>query len=461
MSFADLMQLPPVCRDSRLVAPGGSFVAISPEPARSRHLAEAVRAGAAALVVERGPTACPDGPPRFEVGHARWAQAVLSVRDHGLQHHCPPLYGVTGTDGKSTVAWAMWHLLGAGAGRVGTLGWHDGCTEQPSAQTSPPPEALHAFLAALPATSPGVAVEVSSHALHQHRCAGLRLAALVQTGIARDHLDYHRHHANYVAAKVQACQLLAPGALCLINADDPRAPTLRHAVQAAGGRPLELGLHRGEALLCRRRGGGWTLHWAGRRWPLPVAMPGAFNAWNLAAATLAVAHGAATRLRDLIETLRSLPCPPGRLERLAEAPITYVDYAHTPAAIALVLAALREEHPGRPLAAVFGCGGDRDRGKRPAMGRAAAAADVVVITSDNPRGEDPVAICAAAREGVPEGVDCRIEPDRACAIRLARSVVGGDGVVAVLGKGHEATQDCGGQLLSWDDRVFVAGEGAR
>jgi UDP-N-acetylmuramoyl-L-alanyl-D-glutamate--2,6-diaminopimelate ligase len=439
-----------VSRDSRQVAPGQAFVAQADGEERQRHLAEASARGAAAIIAE----------PRTP--HARWAFARASCAAHGLPLTAP-LLAVTGTKGKSTVVHFAQAALGPGAARIGTVGWHDGVNERPNPQTTPPPDELHRFLAGLPAGCPGVAMEASSHGLDQHRLAGLRLAGLAVTNIGRDHLDYHGTTAAYVHAKLRAARLLAPGGLCVINADDEHAHVFAHAALCAGARVIALGVGRGGhhrlpgcgVATAFRHGPAWMLDAPGAEVDLPVRLPGGFNAWNAAAAVL-LAEAAGVPLAEAARRLADAPPVPGRLELLARAPLTYVDYAHTPESLALAIAALREAHPGRRLAVVFGCGGDRDNGKRAPMGAAAAAADLVVLTDDNPRSEDPARITAQIASGMPRG-EARIEHDRGRAIAAAREAVGSEGVVLVAGKGHETEQKFRDRTVAWDDRAFVRG----
>ena len=417
-----------VSRDSRSVRPGEAYIAQAEDPA---HAAQALERGAAIVVDARGDLRSP---------HPRWSFARASCAVSELDDRCPPLAAATGTKGKSTIAHILWWLLGAGAARVGTIGWHDGRNERPNRQTTPPPDELHEFLASLPEACPGVALEASSHGCDQFRLAGLRLQALAVTGIGHDHLDYHGTVAAYVAAKLRAVQLLVTGGRLVINADDAHAAAFFHAGRCVGAEVILLSA--ADVL----------------RMAPPIALAGAFNAWNAAAALLlAEALGVPRLLGE--QRLRTLPAIPGRLERLAEAPITYVDYAHTPESIAAVLGAVRAAHPGAPVAIVFGCGGDRDTTKRAPMGAAAASADLVVVTTDNSRSEDPRAIAeqvlagVAARTG--SSTTTVIEPDRATAIRLARERLGAHGVVVVAGKGHETSQDIRGVVTAWDDRAFV------
>ncbi len=433
-----------VVRDSRQVRPGDAYVALGSPEERTAHIAEARARGAAAIIGPAGSEA------EWVSPDPRWTFARASAAFHGLDEGRLPVAGTTGTKGKSTVTHLLWWCLGEGAARIGTIGWHDGVTERTNRQTTPPPEELHAFLAALPPSCPGVALEVSSHGADQHRLAGVPLAALAVTGLGHDHLDYHGSVGSYLAAKLRACALVRPGGLVVINADDPRAPAF---ATAAHGRRVRL-LGRDHGLM----GGGDSWFLDGEA--LPTPLPGDFNAWNAAAAVLMAEELGVPRS---IACARLATCPgvPGRCERLAEAPATYVDYAHTPESIGRIIGAVRDLHPGARLAIVFGCGGDRDASKRAPMGAAASAADVVVLTTDNSRREAPAAIAAEIRRGVVAGPQVIEEPDRAAAILAARQAVGPTGVVIVAGKGHETTQDIGGVVMPWDDRAFVRRLGAR
>ena len=429
-----------LCRDSRLATNGQAYVAqslVSEE--RIRHCAQA-RAAGASVVAD-------DAHADLRTSHPRWAFARASAALHGLDEDAvgvphPPLLATTGTKGKSTVTHLVWWLLGAlgnDAARIGTIGWHDGHSETPNRQTTPPPDELHAFLSALPATCPGVALEASSHGADQYRLAGLLLAGLAVTGIGHDHLDYHGTQSAYVGAKLRIVQLLRRGGRLVLNADDASAHLFAHAGACIGAEVIMLSAE-------QVRAAGWG-----------SPLPGAFNAWNTAAAVLLVEAVGVSRAMS-IERLRSMPAIPGRLEMLATAPVTYVDYAHTAESISAVLAAIRETHPQAPIAIVFGCGGDRDISKRAPMGAAASAADFVVITTDNSRSEDPRVIAAQILVGLtssPHAREHAIEPDRAAAIIHARTHVGTNGVVVVAGKGHETTQDILGVVTSWDDRAFV------
>lgn len=487
-----------IARDSRHVRPGEVYVAMGPLADQPTHAREAIARGASAVLAEHGLELDAPGSahavPLLRTSHARWSFARASAAAHGLPRRILPLVGVTGTAGKSTTTHCAWWAMGEGAARVGTIGWHDGIRERANAQTTPPPEQLHDFLAGLPSTCAGVAMEVSSHAGDQHRLAGLQFAALAFTGLGHDHLDYHRTTGAYLTAKLRALRLLRTGGLCVINADAPDAHAVAHAANGADARVVMLGFKRGDSRLVRTTG-GWRMRHEAVDYRVPVRLPGDFNAWNAAAgALLATATGVS--LSGGLDRLASMPAVPGRLELLARHPDTYVDYAHTPDELKVMLTAVRKEFPGRRLVCVFGCGGDRDRSKRGPMGCAALIADQVVLTTDNSRSEDPKAIAEEVIKGLPPGTEVYwaqsddlasgrwleamrpayaagsnrvnetprsvlVEIDRGTAIRLARALAGDDGVVVVAGKGHETDQLMGGVTLPWDDREFVKSLGVR
>ena len=301
-----------------------------------------------------------------------------------------PIIGITGTDGKTTTNWLAWQLIGKGAARVGTLGFHDGQEASPSRHTMPPADEMMPFIAGLPATCPGLVLELSSHGLDQHRLAGVSLQALAITNIGRDHLDYHGSFTHYVEAKLRAVELVKPGGLVVINADDDMAPRFAQAAEQRGCRVLAIGFMNGNVRLVREDE-GWRLRSPYADHPLPVPMPGAMNAWNAAAAVF-VSQEIGIPMSTACARLADAQPAPGRLQKIMagpNGPTAYVDFAHTPLALERVLAALRIEHRGQKLVVVIGCGGDRDQGKRPLMGSIAGQADVAIITDDNPRSENP------------------------------------------------------------------------
>jgi UDP-N-acetylmuramoyl-L-alanyl-D-glutamate--2,6-diaminopimelate ligase len=344
--------------------------------------------------------------------------------------------------------------MGSGAARIGSLGMVRGERVVETGHTSPPSEVAHEFLASLPQNCPGVAIEISSHAAHQFRYAGLPLRALAFTGLGRDHLDYHQTMRAYLGAKLQCMDLLAPNGWLVVNADDAHSTDF---IQRAGPacRVVELGLQRGEVLV-RPYGSAWRLLYQGAMYDLPLEGAVApFQAWNAAAGAL-LAHAAGVPLETALQSLASCPVVPGRMEICAEQPITYVDYACTPQAVQRCVKNLKNLYVDRPLAVVFGCGGDRDEGKRPIMGNAASAADFVFISNDNPRSESPERIVEQILSGrLADHAHCQVILDRSKAIVAARQVVGAAGVVAVLGKGDESFQIIGDAKYAWSDRDFV------
>jgi UDP-N-acetylmuramoyl-L-alanyl-D-glutamate--2,6-diaminopimelate ligase len=452
--------------DSRSIRPGFLFAALPGAKADGRaFIAEAVARGAAAVLAPEGTEWPPGVPPRPLLTDAdpRAALARMAAAFHGAQ---PELcVGVTGTNGKtSTVEFLrqFWSAAGRSAASLGTLGLRAPGFPAGASLTTPDPVALHATLASL--AKAGVthaAMEASSHGLDQRRVEGVRFRAAGFSNLTRDHLDYHGTMEAYRAAKLRLFgALLPPGAAAAANADMD-AETLSAIRATARERRLRL-LTAGEAGADVR-----LLDWA----PLPegqallldafgtvaevmLPLPGRFQADNVMLA-LAVATGVAPPLAlAAIETLEGVR---GRMERVAVLPngaAVYVDYAHTPDALARLLAALRPHvAAGARLHVLFGAGGDRDPGKRPLMGEAAAqGADTVWITDDNPRAEDPAAIRAAVKAGAPEAFEIG---GREAAIAAALAALGPGDVLAVAGKGHEPGQEIAGVVHPFDDAEVV------
>jgi UDP-N-acetylmuramoyl-L-alanyl-D-glutamate--2,6-diaminopimelate ligase len=370
--------------------------------------------------------------------------------------------GITGTNGKTTTAWLVRHLLnhaGRRCGLAGTVCYDDGAEEAPAPLTTPDCVTLNRLLAAMAAHGcRAAAVEASSHALDQGRVAGLRWAAGVFTNLTRDHLDYHGDMEAYAATKARLFAALPATAPAILNADD--AWSERFA-EAAGGPVRTYALEadaevRAEVRAMDLGGTSFDLLAGGERIACRSLLVGRHNLYNiLAAAAACTALG--VEPAAVGEALRTFPGVPGRLERFGGdgEPTVFVDYAHTEDALRRVLAVLRPLCRGR-LAVVFGCGGDRDRGKRPAMGRAAEElADRVVLTSDNPRGEAPAAILAEIRAGLLQPRAVLEEPDRARAVQRAVAEAAPEDTVLVAGKGHEDYQIIGARRLHLDDRELV------
>jgi UDP-N-acetylmuramoyl-L-alanyl-D-glutamate--2,6-diaminopimelate ligase len=443
--------------DSRKVEPGDVFFAIS--GARQDGLAfvaQAVARGAGAIVAERAPPSLPDGVAFVAVTDARAALSKAAARLYPRQPET--IVAVTGTSGKTSVAAfarQIWTRLGREAGSLGTLGIVSRPLTVHGSLTTPDPVALHKTLDALAAAGvTHLALEASSHGLDQKRLDGVRLAAGAFTNLSRDHLDYHPTAEAYLAAKLRLFEaLLPPGAPAVIDADGAAAGA---AIAAARRRGLSLfttGV-KGEKirLVAAAREGFATrleVEHAGRLWRALLPLPGDFQVSNaLVAAGLCLASGSDPA--GVFAALETLEGAPGRMERVGErrgAPV-FVDYAHKPDALDKALATLRPFVRGR-LIVVFGCGGDRDAGKRPTMGEIATrGADVVIVTDDNPRSENPTAIRAAILAGAP---GAREIGDRAQAIRAAVAMLLEGDALLIAGKGHETGQIVGDRTLPFSD----------
>jgi UDP-N-acetylmuramoyl-L-alanyl-D-glutamate--2,6-diaminopimelate ligase len=477
MKLTDMMQqagistvsLPPVpitglTADSRAVAPGFLFAALPGGRLDGRaFIAEAVASGAAAVLALRGTEWPPGVPPRPLIQHdePRRALALLAAAHAGPQPE--QIVAVTGTNGKtSTVDFLrqLWALAGRPAASLGTLGviapGHDGGT----GLTTPDPVALAETLAQL--AREGVrcaAMEASSHGLDQFRLDGVRLAAAGFSNLTRDHLDYHGSLGAYRAAKLRLfAELLPRGAPAVVNADMDAATLVAcRDIAVARGLDWRTVGEAGEtirllAALPLPHGQVLRIASGGAVRELEVALPGRFQADNV---LLALALAAASGVGNAFALAPGLRGVRGRMElvaRLDNGAAAYVDYAHTPDALARLLAALRP-HTENRLLCVFGAGGDRDAGKRPLMGEAVARlADVAIVTDDNPRGEDPASIRAAILAACP---GAREIGDRAAAIAAGLDELRRGDVLVVAGKGHEQGQIVGGTVLPFDDADTV------
>ncbi|HEX6852266.1 MAG TPA: UDP-N-acetylmuramoyl-L-alanyl-D-glutamate--2,6-diaminopimelate ligase [Candidatus Polarisedimenticolaceae bacterium] len=451
--------------DSRRVRQGDLFAALRGARADGAvFVTDALKRGAAAVLAE---TAKPEGLPStiawVRVPDARRGVGLLAREWHGRPDLAMTLVGITGTNGKTTVSYLVESIAkaaGRNAGRIGTTGAAYAGLEIPSANTTPEATELFALLARMrDAGTRLVAMEVSSHALALHRVVGARFAVAAFLNLGRDHLDFHGTPEAYFEAKASLFDRLGADDTAVLPADDPLGATLARRTR---GRVVTWGRGEGADIRLRNEafdldGGRGTIEspWGSARVETPLV--GRFNLDNaLAAAACAFVAGLPPAAVE--RGIASLAVVPGRLERVEVGqPFTVlVDYAHTPEALELALAAVRAARPRR-LGVVFGCGGERDRGKRPRMGRAAAsAADAVWLTSDNPRSEDPLAILDEARAGVlevPGGAErTRVEPDRARAIVAALDWAREGDAVVIAGKGHETTQSFGDRTVPFDDR---------
>jgi UDP-N-acetylmuramoyl-L-alanyl-D-glutamate--2,6-diaminopimelate ligase len=447
--------------DSREVKPGDLFVAIAGSRADgARFAADAVQRGAIAVAGESGrPTELPASTPYIQVRDARGVLAQGAAQLHPRQPET--IVAVTGTNGKTSVASftrQIWTATGKSAASLGTLGVMTPRQEIKGSLTTPDPVALHRLLDRL--AGEGVthlAMEASSHGLDQRRLDGVRLAAGAFTNLTRDHLDYHKTLEAYRAAKLRLFDTLLPeGAGAVVNADSPEASVISAIAGKRGLRLLTTGRDGRDLQLRAMEREGFseilTVRTDGKDRRVRFPLVGEFQISNgLIAAGLAIATGVAAA--DALAALERLEGATGRLELVGQkkdAPI-FVDYAHTPDALANALDALRP-YAGR-LIVLFGCGGDRDPGKRPLMGEVAVRrADRVFVTDDNPRGEDPAAIRRAILAAAPAATEIG---DRARAIRAAIAELGSGDVLLVAGKGHETGQIIGDRTLPFSDHAEI------
>jgi UDP-N-acetylmuramoyl-L-alanyl-D-glutamate--2,6-diaminopimelate ligase len=445
--------------DSRIAGPGMLYVAMRGSQSDGhRFVADAVKRGATAVIVE---TPQRSGVPEIVVRDSRRSALVLGAAWYGHPGRCLTLVGVTGTNGKTTTTGLIRHLLNEHetAGSIGTLGAFDGQDEPvPSTAgslTTPGPIDLQGTLAAL--LSRGVSqvvMETSSHSLDQGRLDGLGFAAAVYTNLTRDHLDYHGTMEAYLASKLRLSALLRPKGVEVVNLDEPawrtlpeRSPRLTFGLDPAAA-------IRATSIVLDARGSRFLID--GRFGSAEAALPllGDFNVANaLAAAATALALG--RPLDQVVERLATAPQVPGRMERIADVPcIVLRDYSHTPDSLERALVTLRPLTTGR-LIVVFGCGGDRDRGKRPLMGRIAAEhSDLAIATSDNPRTEDPGAIIDDIERGMGGMPHLRIT-DRLKAIHTALGEARAGDTILLAGKGHETYQVIGTSKIDFDEREIV------
>jgi UDP-N-acetylmuramoyl-L-alanyl-D-glutamate--2,6-diaminopimelate ligase len=466
--------------DSRRVSPGDLFFALRGAAADGHDfLPQALGLGAAALVVERVPPGFdPRGRPLVRVPDSRRALAPIAARFYGDPSAELALVGVTGTNGKTSTTYLVESMLGAAgrrAGLIGTVEVRFGGERRPSLNTTPESLDLQADLRSMRNRgAEAVVMEVSSHGLELGRVAGCRFQVGAFTNLTQDHLDFHTSMEAYGRAKALLFERhLAPDGCAVANVDDPAGPGMLEAARRAGARALAVTRHAerdAEVRLLESevRIDGTRARVALPGGPLDVALPlvGDFNLENML-----VACGAAVALglppSAIAAGIASCPQVPGRVQRVGEelpgAPTVLVDYAHTPDAVEKVLRTLAPLTRGR-LIAVFGCGGDRDRAKRPLMAEAVARfADCAVATSDNPRSEDPRRILADLEPGLaklrraePEQLGATpgsyaVVVDRREAIALAVGIARPEDLVLIAGKGHEDYQIVGRERLPFSD----------
>lgn len=449
-----------VTADSRAAKPGDVFFALSgARTDGARFIEQALAGGAVAVVCEESAAAGRAGV--IGVANPRRALALAAARLFPLQP--ATIAAVTGTSGKTSVAAftrQIWTRLGHSAASIGTIGLVAPSRAVYGSLTTPDPVTLHRMLDAV--AREGVThlvMEASSHGLDQHRLDGVRARAGAFTNLSRDHMDYHPSVQAYLGAKLRLfTELLAADGVAVVAADHPESETVIAASRARGLRVVTVGRAGEDILLADVATDGFaqrlTLVHEGRSRAVRLPLPGAFQIENaLVSAGLAIATGEAPEA--VFAALEHLEGAKGRLEYVGVrdgAPI-FVDYAHKPDALAKALDALRPYAPRR-LVVVFGAGGDRDQGKRALMGEVASAkADLVIITDDNPRSENPAAIRAAIRAAAPRA---REIADRAEAIRVAVAELRTGDALLVAGKGHETGQIVGDKVLPFSDHEAVA-----
>jgi UDP-N-acetylmuramoyl-L-alanyl-D-glutamate--2,6-diaminopimelate ligase len=458
----DALAIAGITADSRAVKPGFLFVAVPGTKADGlAFVAQALAAGAAAVMAERPPEGVPDGVAFVQVGNVRRALARAAAKLFPRQPGT--IAAVTGTSGKTSVAAFtrhIWAALGYRAASVGTVGVVTPDAEVYGSLTTPDPVELHRTLDSLAGAGiTHLALEASSHGLDQHRLDGVRVGVASFTNLSRDHLDYHPTLEAYLAAKLILFErIVRPDGVAVVAADSAEAATVITAARRRGLTVLTVGRQGDGIRLVDAAIDGFAqrlrfLH-AGKSYDVRLPLVGAFQVENaLVAAGQAIASGAEPAA--VFAALEHLVGAKGRLELVGRrhgAPI-FVDYAHKPDALAKAIEALRPYVRGR-LVVVFGAGGDRDQGKRPLMGAIAAEkADRVIVTDDNPRSEEPAKIRSAILAAAPGATEIG---DRGEAIRRAVGELSAGDVLLIAGKGHETGQIVGKQTLPFSDHEAVA-----
>lgn len=460
--------------DSRRVGPGDCFVALRGSGVDGhRFIDQAVQKGACAVVIDddnafNDSLALHHGVTKIVVADTRRALAQLAANYFGHPSQRLTMVGVTGTNGKTTTAYLIRSILeasGARAGLVGTIEYLFGKRSSPASHTTPESLELQELLAQMvTAGCSAVAMEVSSHALHQSRVYGIDFSAAVFTNLTQDHLDYHGSMEEYFRAKRLLFDGLRADAPAIVNADDPWGQVLARERQ---GTMITYGFLPGSTVTVRDIAvtlDGTTIAVSvdGALVELRSVLVGQFNVYNIVAA-FSTGYALGVPLEAIVSGIGQLAAVRGRFERIRSPKgwTAIVDYAHTPDALENCLRTIRAllpaDRPGR-IITVFGAGGDRDRTKRPAMGAVAASlSDVLILTSDNPRSEDPATIIKEIAAGIPPGVVYDVDVDRRRAITQALERAHPGDVVLVAGKGHEEYQIIKSDRFHFSDREIIEG----
>jgi UDP-N-acetylmuramoyl-L-alanyl-D-glutamate--2,6-diaminopimelate ligase len=454
--------------DSREIKPGYLFAALSGSlEDGADFIDDAIRHGAVAVLAQpEVATRCTKKVARDNVQvvsdfNPRRRLALMAARFYPGQPKT--VAAVTGTNGKTSVVSftrQIWEHLGRRAASLGTVGITGPHLDVRLAHTTPEPIELHKLIDQMAADGvDSLAMEASSHGLDQYRLDGVRVTAAAFTNLTRDHLDYHRDAEAYLYAKMRLFgEVMAPGGIAVLNADDPAFADFEDICWARGHQIISVGVRGSDLRLikCEHREDSQrlTITWRGEQHTVNLPLIGDFQVSNaLVAAALVLCTG--TDVAQVFEALTHLEGPRGRMELVARHPSgarVFVDYAHTPDALEHLLRALRPYATGK-LSIVFGCGGDRDSGKRPQMGRVAdELADRVLVTDDNPRDEEPQKIRQAIMDAAPGAIEIS---DRAEAIRTAISELGTGDILVIAGKGHESGQIVHGVFNPFDDAQEV------
>lgn len=455
--------------DSRKVVAGGVFFALEGLGADGHdYLGQAIENGAVAIVSER-PNPAEFPATWLQVGNARDAMGFAAAHFEGAPSLRFPVVGVTGTNGKTTTTFLIHHLFEVilrRAGLIGTIHYSTGGALEASPHTTPESPDLQRLLGEMVENDcRGVAMEVSSHGLSQGRAKGVEFDVAVFTNLTQDHLDFHGTMDNYYAAKRRLFEQMdaqsAKKGVALINTDDPYGERL---IKEPLERIKKFSFGRGAGadfqasdLRSDFDGTQFKLSFRERSFLVRIPLIGSFNVYN-ALAAIASGYAIGLNLREIVASMANAPQVPGRLEAVGNRQINYrvfVDYAHTPDALVSVLDTLQGLQPNR-IITVFGCGGDRDVLKRPLMAQAAEqGGDYCILTSDNPRTEDPELIVEDARKGFREQ-NHEVVLDRAQAITRAIDMAGERDIVLIAGKGHETYQEINGVRYDFDDRSVAA-----